>query len=260
MTLSVVVSFIGIIIGLTLLIYLVMRGVNIFVIAILCSSIVAVTGGMNLYTALKFDYMGGFVDFFKNNFFIFLAGTAMGKMMEVTNGAKAIAKMIIKWLGKDKALISIPLACGVLLYGGVSMFVASFAVFPIALEVFREADIPRRFIPAALCFGCSTFAMVVPGTPQIQNIIPSQYLGTDLMAGLINGVISCAVMLILGSIILFRMVEKEKKAGGHFIAKPVDTFQDDADLPNGWIALIPLIDCMYSFNKYKNRWEKYSTY
>ena len=248
MTLSVVVSFIGIIIGLTLLIYLVMRGVNIFVIAILCSSIVAITGGMNLYTALKFDYMGGFVDFFKNNFFIFLAGTAMGKMMEVTNGAKAIAKMIIKWLGKDKALISIPLACGVLLYGGVSMFVASFAVFPIALEVFREADIPRRFIPAALCFGCSTFAMVVPGTPQIQNIIPSQYLGTDLMAGLINGVISCAVMLILGSIILFRMVEKEKKAGGHFIAKPVDTFQDDADLPNGWIALIPLIVCIVSIN------------
>lgn len=249
MTMSVVISFIGILIGLTLLIYLVMRGVNIFVIAILCSSIVALTGGMNLYSALKIDYMDGFVAFFKNNFFIFLAGTAMGKMMEVTNGAKAIARMIIKFLGKDKALISIPLACGILLYGGVSMFVASFAVFPIALEVFREADIPRRFIPAALCFGCSTFAMVVPGTPQIQNIIPSQYLGTDLMAGLVNGVLSCAVMLVLGSVILFRMVNKEKRAGGHFIAKPMDTFNDDdAKLPNGWVALIPLIVCIVSIN------------
>ena len=61
MTVPVIVSLIGIIVGLSLLIYLVMRGVNIFVIAILCSSIVAITGGMNLYTALKFDYMGGFV-------------------------------------------------------------------------------------------------------------------------------------------------------------------------------------------------------
>lgn len=250
MTMPVVISFIGIIIGLTLLIYLVMKGVNIFVIAILCSSIVAITGEMNLYTALKYDYMGGFVDFFKNNFFIFLAGTAMGKMMEITNGAKAIAKMIIKWLGKDKALISIPLACGILLYGGVSMFVASFAVFPIALEVFKEADIPRRFIPAALTFGCGTFAMVVPGTPQIQNIIPAQYLGTDLMAGLVNGIISCGVMLVLGSFLLFRMVAKEKAAGGHFVAKPMDVFKDDdeKDLPNGWIALIPLIVCIVSIN------------
>lgn len=246
---SVLISFIGIVIGLFLLIYLVMRGVNIFIIAILCSSIVAITSQMNLYNALKFDYMGGFVDFLKNNFFIFLAGTTMGKMMEITNGAKAIAKMIIKWLGKDKALISIPLACGVLLYGGVSMFVASFAVFPIALEVFREADIPRRFIPATLCFGCGTFAMVVPGTPQIQNIIPAQYLGTDLMAGLVNGVIACGVMLILGSIMLFKMVAKEKAAGKHFVAKPMDTFQEEeTELPNGWVALIPLIVCIVSIN------------
>lgn len=173
----------------------------------------------------------------------------MGKMMEITNGAKAIAKMIIRCLGKDRALISIPLACGVLLYGGVSMFVASFAVFPIALEVFKEADLPRRFIPAALCFGCSTFAMVVPGTPQIQNIIPSQYLGTDLMAGLVNGVIACGVMLALGSFLLFRMVRKEKEAGGHFIAKPFDTFQpEDINMPNGWLALVPLLVCIISIN------------
>lgn len=249
MSISLLISFIGIVVGLTLLIYLVMKGVNIFVIAILCSSIVAITGGMNLYTALKVDYMTGFVTFFKNNFFIFLAGTAMGKMMEITNGAKAIAKMIIRCLGKDRALISIPLACGVLLYGGVSMFVASFAVFPIALEVFKEADLPRRFIPAALCFGCSTFAMVVPGTPQIQNIIPSQYLGTDLMAGLVNGVIACGVMLALGSFLLFRMVRKEKEAGGHFIAKPFDTFQpEDINMPSGWLALVPLLVCIISIN------------
>lgn len=248
MTLPLVVSYLGLIVGLALLIYLVMRGVNIFIVVILCSSIVAITGNLNLYDALKFDYMSGFVGFFKNNFFIFLAGTVMGKMMEITNGAKSIARMIIKLLGKDKALISIPLACGILMYGGVSMFVVSFAVFPIALEVFKAADIPRRFIPAALCFGCSTFAMVVPGTPQIQNIIPTTYLGTDLMAGLVNGVLSCLAMFILGSILLFSMVNKEKKAGKHFVAKSMDVFQDDVKLPNAFVSLIPLIICIVSIN------------
>lgn len=247
---SVIISLLGILVGVALIIYLVMKGINVFVVAILCSTIVALTGGLNLYDALKVNYMGGFVDFLKNNFFIFLAGTVMGKMMEITNGAKAIAKMIVGALGKDKALISIPIACGILLYGGVSMFVASFAVFPIALEVFKEADLPRRFMPAALCFGCGTFAMVAPGTPQIQNIIPGQYLGTELTAGLVNGFISCGVMFVLGSFLLFRMVAKEKANGAHFIAKPMDIFKEGEEekLPSGWLALIPLIVCLVSIN------------
>ena len=238
---SEIISLIGIAIGLTLLIKMVMKGVNIFIVAIVCSSIVAVTGGLNLYDALKVNYMTGFVGFFKANFFIFLTGTIMGKMMEVTNGAKAIAKMIVKFLGKDKALISIPLACGILAYGGVSVFVVSFAVFPIALEVFKEADLPRNYIPAALTFGCSTFAMVAPGAPQIHNAVPAQILGTEIMAGAVNGFISCGVMLVIGCVILYRMVAKEKRNGAHFVAKPTDTFHEDAALPNGFVALIPIV-------------------
>lgn len=236
-----VVSLIGIIGSLTLLIILVMRGVNIFIIALTCSAIVALTGGINLYNALKAEYMGGFVGFFKNYFLIFLTGTLMGKMYEITNGAKAIAKMIVKIFGKNMALISIPLACGIISYGGVSVFVASFAVFPIAIEVFKEADLPRRFIPAALTFGCSTFAMVAPGAPQIQNAIPAQALGTDLMAGAVIGFISCGVILVLGAVLLYRMVNKAKANGEHFVAKAVDNFHDEAKLPNGIMALIPLI-------------------
>lgn len=243
-----IISLIGIILGLTLLIKMVMKGVNIFIVAIVCSAIVAITGGLNLYIALKVDYMAGFVGFLKANFFIFLTGTIMGKVMEVTNGAKAIAQMIVKFLGKDKALISIPLACGILAYGGVSVFVVSFAVFPIALEVFKEADLPRNYIPAALTFGCSTFAMVAPGAPQIHNAVPSSILGTDIMAGAVNGFISCGVMLVLGSVILYRMVAREKRNGAHFVPKPNDTFHEETKLPNGFIALIPIITSILLIN------------
>lgn len=241
MDVQVIISMVGIIVGLGLLIKLVMKGVNIFIIAIVCSAVVALTGGIDLYEALKGNYMEGFVGFFKSNFLIFLTGTLMGKMMEITNGAKAIAKMIVGILGKDKALISIPLACGILGYGGVSVFVVSFAVFPIALEVFKEADLPRRFIPAALTFGCSTFAMVAPGAPQIQNAIPAEALGTDIMAGAVNGFISCGFILVLGCIILYKMVAKEKAKGAHFVAKSMDKFHDEGKLPNGIITLIPLV-------------------
>lgn len=241
MAINEIISLIGIAIGLTLLIKMVMKGINIFIVAIVCSSIVAITGGLNLYDALKINYMAGFVGFFKANFLIFLTGTLMGKMMEITGGASAIAKMIVKCLGEKKALISIPLACGVLAYGGVSVFVVSFAVFPIALEVFRQADLPRNYIPAALTFGCSTFAMVAPGAPQIHNAVPAAILHTDIMAGAVNGFISCAVMLVFGCVVLYRMINKEKRNGAHFVAKPMDKFSTPEGLPNGFIALIPLI-------------------
>lgn len=241
MNVSVLISMIGIIAALALMTILIMRGTNIFVVAILCSAIVALTGKINLYEALKEDYMAGFVTFFQNNFLIFLTGTIMGKAMEVTNGAKAIAKMIVDKFGTKMAIISIPLACGIISYGGVSVFVASFAVFPIALEVFKESNYPRRFIPAALTFGCSTFAMIAPGAPQIQNAVPAAALGTDLMAGTVVGFISSAVILVVGCIVLIKMVNKAQQNGETFVAKPLDDFKDNEEYPNGLLALLPLI-------------------
>jgi H+/gluconate symporter-like permease len=70
-------------------------------------------------------------------------------------------------------------ACAILTYGGVSLFVVAFSVYPMALALFREADLPRRFIPAALAFGSVTFTMTSRrARPEIQNWIPIQYLGT----------------------------------------------------------------------------------
>ncbi|MCI7223025.1 GntP family permease [Fusobacterium sp.] len=242
MEISMLISILGILGAMLLLVVLVMRGVNIFLIAFICTAVVALTGSINLYDAYKLNYMDGFVSFLKANFFVFLTGTLMGKAMEITGGAKSIAQMLIKGLGKEKALIAIPLACGILGYGGVSAFVISFAVFPIALQVFMEANLPRKYIPAALCFGCSTFAMIAPGAPQIHNAIVANALGTDIMAGAINGFITSLFMLVIGCIWLYKMVKKEKLNGNHFIAKPGDTISNENEkMPKGIIALIPLI-------------------
>ncbi len=245
---EVLISLAGIIVGLILMIWLIMRGVNIFLIAFLCSTIVALTGQLPLYEALKETYMAGFVGFLKSNWLMFLTGTLLGKAMEVTNGAKSIARVLVGFLGKDKALLSIPISCGILAYGGVSAFVCSFAVFPIALQVFHEADLPRRYIPAALTFGCSTFAMVAPGAVQIHNTIPANALGTTIMAGAVNGFLSCGFMLIVGCIVLYVMVKKEKEKGAHFVAKPMDVFTEDEELPPAILAFIPLVVTILSIN------------
>ena len=87
------------------------------------------------------------------------------------------------------------LACGILTYGGVSLFVVAFAVFPIAAALFREAGVPKRLIPATIALGSFTFTMTaLPGTPQIQNAIPAPFFGTNAFAAPGLGIIAALIM------------------------------------------------------------------
>ena len=243
-----IVSIIGMIAALALLSFLVMKGVNIFIAAIASSLLVAITGQIGLYDALQTNYMGGFTGFFGGNFLIFVAGALMGQVYEKTNGAKAIARMIIGGLGKSAAIVAVPLAIGILTYGGIAGFVVCFAVFPIALEIYREADIPRRFIPGVIVFACCTFSAVGPGNPQVGNVVLQNALGTSLMAGATVGFIVTGVTLVVGVVILKVMINRAWAQGEHFVAKDTDKFDDDAVCPNGWLALAPMIFTLVLIN------------
>ena len=244
------IGIIGLILAFALLMWMIMKGFNIYLTVFACTVVVAITSGMNLYTTFTDSFITGYTSFFKSYYFIFLTGTLMAKAMDVTGMAKSIAKAITKIMGTEWAFISVPLACGILCYGGVSAFVCSFAVFPIALQVFRAADLPRRGIPGALCFGCSTFAMIAPGAVQIHNSVPSTNLGTTYMAGAINGFISCGVMLVLGMVLLRIWLQRAKAHGEHFVPKEGDVFADDPNekLPNPIVSLIPLVIAIVLIN------------
>ncbi|MFQ8760835.1 MAG: hypothetical protein ACLSAF_16765 [Intestinimonas sp.] len=132
-------GIIGIILAFALLMYMIMKGFNIYLTVFVCTLVVAVTSQMNIYDAYKVHFMTGFTTFFKNNYLIFLTGTLMAKAMDITGAAKSIAKTIIKVMGTEWAFISVPVACGVLCYGGVSAFVMLLCRFSYCL-----AGLPRR--------------------------------------------------------------------------------------------------------------------
>lgn len=176
------ISIISLIGGLALLIVLTMRGVNLFIGAPLCAVLVALSSGVPLLSGdgdFVSVYMDGFAGFVAAWFFMFLLGSLFGKFMEDTGAADSLARWIIDRLGRRNAVLAVVLACAVLTYGGVSVFVVAFSVYPMALSLFRDANLPRRFIPAALAFGSITFTMTSAGSPEIQNWIPIKYLGTS---------------------------------------------------------------------------------
>ncbi|SMC54377.1 GntP family permease [Papillibacter cinnamivorans] len=246
-------GIIGMILALVLLVFMAMKGYNILLTALVCSIVVALLNGMNIYDALLTNYMTGYVAFFKSYFIMFLVGALFGKLMEVSNAADAIAALVVRKLGAKRALLAIVIACFVLAYGGVSVFVTAFTLYPIAFNLFKEANLPRKFLAGTIAFGSVTFAMTSPGTPQIQNIIPGTTLGTSTMAGATVGFIAAIFMFIVGFIWLQHMVNADVKAGGHFEMDPGEQSKsvEESKLPNVAFAFIPLIATVVFLNAFK---------
>ncbi|WP_068675135.1 GntP family permease [Oceanobacillus sp. Castelsardo] len=246
---------IGIFLGLALLIILAYRGWSIIWIAPICSGVVAIFGGLDLLDAYTNTYMQGFVDFTKSWFPVFMLGAIFGKLMEFSGMAQSVAHGIIKLFGEKQAIVGVIMASAVLAYGGISVFVVVFAVYPLAVSMFRQADIPRKLMPATITAGMMTFAMTaLPGTPQIQNLIPMDYFNTTAAAAPIMGLAATLVMAGGSYFYLKKREQNLKKAGYGF-----EEFEKDKETngklvenpPHILLSLLPLISVIITLNVLK---------
>jgi len=243
-------SMIGLIGGLILLIYLTMRGLNLFIVAPLCALFVAVLSGLPLFPQLAGEgeanlvgnYMTGFASFIQSWYLMFLLGAIFGKVMEDSGAADSVSKWIVEKIGLKHAALAVVIACAVLTYGGVSLFVVAFSVYPMAVSLFKQANLPRRFIPAALAFGSVTFTMTTAGSPEIQNWIPIEYLQTSPYAGWEVSIIVAVFMAVFGYWWLKRMIAKAVEKGEGFVSREGDPDIDgNKELPHPVAGLIPLL-------------------
>ncbi|WP_411502591.1 GntP family permease [Brevibacillus centrosporus] len=243
------ISMIGLIGGLALLIILTMRGMNLLIVAPFSALFVAVCNGLPLFPQLAAEgeanfvanYMSGFTGFITSWYLMFLIGAIFGKLMEDSGAADSVSKWIVEKIGMKNAALAIVIACAVLTYGGVSLFVVAFSVYPMAISLFREANLPRRFIPAALGFGSTTFTMTSAGSPEIQNWIPIPYLHTTPYAGWEVSLVVAVFMMIFGYWWLKRMIMKAVQKGERFVSRETDNRDVRENLPNPIVSMIPLL-------------------
>jgi len=244
------VSLFGLIGALALLIYLTIRGMNLLIAAPLTAIIIALTGNLSLLpygqesNNFIHSYMGGFAGFISSWFFMFLLGALFGKLMEDSGCADSLAKWIVSKIGMHNATIAVIAVCAILTYGGVSVFVVAFSAYSIALSLFKQANLPRRFIPAVMAFGSVTFTMTSAGSPEIQNWIPIKYLGTSPYAGWEVSIVVALFMALLGYWWLKRMMNKAIASGEHFQARDTDPIITKKALPSPIIAALPILSVL----------------
>jgi len=193
-----------------------------------------------MFTGLFMDKMVAFVKLY---FPVFLLGAVFGKVIELSGFSKSIVAAVIRVIGRERAMLAIVLVCGILTYGGVSLFVVVFAVYPFAAEMFRQGDIPKRLIPGTIALGAFTCTMdSLPGTPQIQNIIPTTFFKTNIYAAPWLGIIGSLFILVCGLLYLNhcrrRAAANGEGYGTNLLNEPVP--YEEEKLPNPLVAILPL--------------------
>jgi H+/gluconate symporter-like permease len=184
------------------------------------------------------------VAFVKDYFPVFVLGAVFGKVIELSGFSKSIVAATVRIVGPHRSILAIVLVCALLTYGGVSLFVVVFAVYPFAAEMFRHANIPKRLIPGTIALGAFSFTMdALPGSPQIQNIIPTTFFNTDTWAAPWLGTIGGFSVFAGGVAYLDWRRRRALRTGeGYGTGHSHEPHAVPAEgLANPWIAIVPLI-------------------
>jgi len=209
--------------------------------ALLAVLLTSPTQVLPFYSSIFMEKMVGFIKLY---FPVFLLGAIFGKVVALSGFAKSITSFIVRIFGGEKAMIAIVAVGAILTYGGVSLFVVAFALYPFAAELFKAADIPKRLIPATIALGAFTFTMdAYPGSPQIQNIIPTAFFHTDAWAAPWLGFTGGTFILLLGILYLQWQKRKAAKAGEGYGKNHINEHNEVAteNLPHPLIAILPLL-------------------
>lgn len=254
-------GILGILIGIAALIYLSFKGFSVVYVAPIAGLIVAAFTKLPLLESYTGFFMGGASGFFKSMFPFFFLGAILAQLYGDSGAATAIARGVLKKFAKDGAVsgsrgiwicIWVTVVIGALLFfGGVNGLVAILAMFPLVLNLLKEINVSRKFIPG-LIFGGTVFATAAPGSTQMINVIPAQLLGTPPTAALIPGIIGAIILLVLNVLYLYWEMSRSKKNGEVFESRPNDPDMSiNRLLPNFWASLIPLIVIFITYNVFK---------
>lgn len=255
-------GIVGIIISLVMIIVMALRGWHIIVIAPLAAIVVALFSRMDVLPMLTGPYMKGFVSYAGKFYLLFLAGSIFGKFMEDSGAARSMAEGILKLIGRNNPMAAI-MAAGfiglVLTYGGVSLFVVVFALIPIARPMWRELNMPWHLFAISFALGIGSITMtMLPGSPQILNIMPTKYMSSTPMAAPLIGIIASVIVLVFTYVYARIQVKRCLARGEGYVAPSgIGVVSGEAssatmeNLPNVWLSVIPMVVVIVLLNVLK---------
>lgn len=238
---------IGCILAIIFMVITIFKGLHPLIAALIATMVAILLNTSPIWDTLINGFGSGMTGFIKNYVIMFFLGAAFGEFMSRSGFARAIAYKLVDIFGAGRGILVVVVSTWVLTYSGVSVFVVIFAIYPIALYVFQQSDIPKRIIPGVVNLGAGVCTMtMLPGSPALTNVIPTNYLGTTIYAAPVLGTILAVVAAVLGLFYLNWQVKRWKNNGEHFVPGPNDVIEPMTEesrkgLPSFFVSFVPVL-------------------
>ena len=217
-----IISVIGMVLGVAVLIYLTFKGVNGFVASLVGSIIVIVSSGLPFWGTLTGTYAASLGSTFGSYLFLFTIGSAYSELMKKSGAAESIANFLFAFLGVKATVAGTLIITFLLAYGGVNAFIIIFAVYPVAVPMFRKANVSKLLMPAIFLYGAVVLNVVTPGAPSMLCIALSEKLGVTTFAAPTMAIVLLVVAFGFG-IFYFTWASNSLRARGiGFVASESD--------------------------------------
>lgn len=233
----------GVVAALALMIILAFKGVKPLAFSVLVSVLVCVLSGLPIIDTLLQKYAVTTGNFVANYLLLLASGAVLGRIYQDTGAGGVIAENLSKVFGENRPFLTVMVTGAIMSFSGISGFVLIFAIYPVAIALFKKANISRHLLPATFTGVCWCAANTAPGCPQLLNVVPSKALGTSTIAGWQCGV-PCAIAMFVIDYFYLKYAEKQyKKKGIGFEADADDVVEIDANAkkPPMLLALIPIV-------------------
>ncbi|MBR6349241.1 MAG: GntP family permease [Lachnospiraceae bacterium] len=250
-----IIGLIGIIIGIAFLIFAAMKGYETIYVIIPVVVLIALTNGLDITTSWVTTTMEGAAQYFTVLAPLLIAGMLFAGIFSISGAAKAIALGLLKFfekIFKPKAgkevntgiwvtVVVITVVSSFFAYVGMDGMVVIVTIYPIALQMLKRYNVPRRCLP--VLFYMNIWSMALPYSVGTTNVVTSQILGTDLGCAAVPAIIGAVVTLILELIYVTTYMKRIARSGEGFQAMPEYDMEMDESvkLPNFILAVIPFV-------------------
>lgn len=196
-----VLGFLGVLLGLGILIYLkCFRKLNVLLAAAVSVLIIILFNRLPVWETMTEAFAGSIGSWIEDFIIIFTLGALLGSSLQSTGCAQSIGETLTKKLGVKYVGVIIHFLSFLLVFAGVDAVVALLSIAPISIAMVRQANLPRRFAIACFLGGGCSYAFGLPGSASVNNLIPIDTLGTTTLAawlpGLLGSLVTVAFVLL----------------------------------------------------------------
>lgn len=239
-------SAILIVISFAVLVFLVMKGVNLLPAALAAGAILSfgVDGGwVNSFFTIFSQGAGGYASAL---LIPFMSGGIFGAVMIASGSDIVIGRTIIGKFGPGFAVYSLAIFVALMGFCGINSW--PFLAAILAFSLMRACDLPLQVACVTMVGINSAFSFIFPGSPTMPNLIASQAFGTNIYAGASIGIVMCAVQCILVLLYVNKcLIRGYRKKGIGYTPCSMETSlrgqgteTREEDLPSFTIAMIPM--------------------